>query len=67
MTNKQKISILARFFFCWLLPRAVATALVAWVVYSTLEISLADCTQIGRNYWDGNLWCLIFRAFGIVA
>lgn len=59
MSTYKKISILVRFFFCWLLPRAVAAALVAWVVYSTLEIGLADCSQIGRDYWDGNLWLLM--------
>ena len=64
MSNKQKVSILVRLFFKWLLPRAVAAALVAWVVYSTLEIGFADCTQIGRDYWDGNLWCMLLDMFG---
>ena len=64
MSNKQKMSILVRFFFQWLLPRAVVTALVAWVAYSTLEIGLADCSQIGRDYWDGNVWCLLLDMFG---
>ena len=64
MTTKQKACILVRFFFQWLLPRAVAVALVAWVVYSTLEIGLADCSQIGRDYWDCNLWRLLLDLFG---
>lgn len=59
MSNKQKVSILVRFFFQWLLPRAVAAALVAWVIYSTLEIATADPSQIGRDYWSGNLWALM--------
>ena len=65
MTNKQKVFILVRFFFQWLLPRAVALALVLWVAYSTLEIGLADCTQVGRDYWDGNCWLLMIKVFGI--
>lgn len=64
MSNKQKVAILVRFFFQWLLPRAVATILIAWIVYSTLEIGMADCTQIGRNYWSGNLWHLLLDLFG---
>lgn len=64
MSNKQKIAILVRFFFQWLLPRAVAAALVAWLVYSTLEIAWADPSQIGRDYWDGNLWCMLLDMFG---
>lgn len=61
MNTKQKIVILVRFFFQWLLPRAVVIALTAWLVYSTLEIALADPSQIGRNYWEGNMWLLMAR------
>ena len=61
MTNRQKACILARFFFCWLLPRAVAVALILWLVYSVAEISFADCTQIGRDYWEYNLITLLMN------
>ena len=59
MSTYKKFSILVQFFFQWLLPRAVALALVVWFVYSTLEIGLADPAQIGRDYWDGNFWLLM--------
>lgn len=64
MTNKQKASIITRFLFKWVLPRVLwmmMALLILWVVFSTLEISVADCTQIGRDYWEYNLWGLLLR------
>ena len=61
MTNKQKAGILVRFVFQWLLPRAVALALIAWLVYSVAEIGFADCTQIGRDYWEYNIIGLLMK------
>ena len=58
MSLKKKISLLTRFFFCWLLPRVLPLLLVGWIVLSVLEISIADPSQIGRNYSPFNFICL---------
>ena len=62
MTNKQKVKLLTRFFFKWVLPRVwgvLSVLFILWLVYSMAEIGLADCTKIGRDYWDYNLICLL--------
>ena len=62
MTNKQKVGILTRFFFKWVLPRVwnvMAVLFILWLVYSVVEIGFADSSQIGRDYWDYNLICLL--------
>lgn len=62
MTNKQKVKILTRFFFKWVLPRVwnvMAVLFILWLVYSMAEIGFADPSQIGRDYWEYNLICLL--------
>lgn len=61
MSNKQKAQILTKFFFRWVMPRVavvLVAAFVLWVGYSTLEIAVADPSQIGRDYWDFNFWTM---------
>ena len=58
MTNKHQVKLLARFFFCWVLPRVwnvMAVLFVLWLVYSMAEIGFADPSQIGGDYWEYNL------------
>lgn len=63
MTIKQKVSILLRFFFFWLLPRVTALLFVGWLVFSTLEIGMANPAEIGRDYWEYNCWVLLMSLF----
>ena len=48
----------------WLrqITNIIGTIMVLWLVFSTLEIGLADCATIGRDYSAINIFCLLLKA-----
>ena len=66
MTNKQKANILLRFFIKWVMPRVILLVMalfVVWCAVSTIEIAMADCTEIGRDYWDYNIFTILMDKY----